>query len=403
MPWQVAAAGVNALAGLFQQNENKKMMREQMAYGTKEREASQAFTSSEREAQQAYQTGERTAQNDWSEYMYNQYQSPEALRRQYSAAGFDPSLAISGNAAPAVSSGSSGGAPSGASSTPSHLTPPYQNMNAFASGFSDIANALKSLGEAEKLGVDTKFLKDTFEERVKAAKMSPILQSLVINEKKLNNRNIAKAYDKIITEIESGKAKTREVEANINLLVHEGAIKKQEADTFMEKFRNEQNHIISQTNLNDSQSTLNTSQTELINLMKVTESTKPALNRVLTSLYSYQSESARVASEIANATEYSEVVAIRNRNFKTLEKIESEIGSLNAQAELALRNRDYSTWDKINQSFSALGSLGFLFILGKNAVKKAAPVLSAPAGAFTPQFNNPSDLNTYGQGQNIWY
>ena len=69
MPWQLAAAGVSALGGLIQQNQNKKLMREQMRYNTSEREASQAFTTSEREAQQAYQTSERESQNLWSEQL----------------------------------------------------------------------------------------------------------------------------------------------------------------------------------------------------------------------------------------------------------------------------------------------------------------------------------------------
>lgn len=251
MPWQIAAAGVSALGGLIQQNQNKKLMREQMRYNTSEREASQAFTTSEREAQQSYQTSEREAQNLWSEQLYNQYQSPEALRRQYSAAGLDPALAISGAASPAASSGSSGSAPSGASSSPGSSTPPYQNMNAFSQGFADIANAAAALAQAKKAGVETDNIRTMFEEQMRGIKLSNDAQSLQnsVNYKYLDKHNEA-LLKRVIQEYSLGTIKAEEMRSQIELLAKQNLIKQNEVDHWIETYENSQANIKSNTAVN---------------------------------------------------------------------------------------------------------------------------------------------------------
>ena len=248
-------SGVSNIAGgAIQSNENKKMMREQMAWQNNQRELAQNFQHSERLGQNAYQTSERVAQNQYAEDMYNKYESPEAMVRQLKDAGLNPRLAAEGaGGSVAASSGSSGGAPSSGAPSAGSVSPPYQNINAWTAGFQQMADAVKAIGEAKKLGVDVQYLERTLNDRVKKTQYETILSELGIDAAKLQNRNTAKAYEKLVTEIEKDKADISFVRQQINYMKHLGALTKQQADTFMEKFTNEQNHSIAQTDLLKSQ------------------------------------------------------------------------------------------------------------------------------------------------------
>lgn len=150
---------------------NKKLMQAQQAYNTSERLATQQYNTSEREAAQAYNTGEREAQNAYAEQMYNTYSSPEALVRQYEAAGLNPRLAIGANSAGSVAASSGHSATvSPQSSGMLGITPPYQDVNAFSQGFINIASALKAIGEAKKTGVETRWLEESFQDKLRELK-----------------------------------------------------------------------------------------------------------------------------------------------------------------------------------------------------------------------------------------
>ncbi|MDE5568265.1 MAG: hypothetical protein K2J12_07465 [Muribaculaceae bacterium] len=398
----VLGAGLGAVGslvgGLIQNNENKKMMREQMAWQERQRVESQEFQRSERMGQSNFQRNERIAQNQFAEDMYNKYESPLAKVQQLKDAGLNPRLAMEGaGGSVAASSGSSGGAPSSGAPSAGSVSPPYQNIDAWSSGFQNMSNALLALAQAKKVGVETKPLAKMLEEQYRGMQLSNDVQELTKSITKVDlTVKEQTALQQAIAVLNDTNASADKKRAEIDNLEQLKLINKQIAETYKEKFTNEQENLKADT-ANKKADTI------LKGYISETEKTKPALNRVLTSLYSYQAETERVASEIANATQYSEVVAIRNKNFKLLEHVTAEIKKLNAEAESAIREKDYSTWDRINGSVGALGSLGFLFIIGKNMLKKVAPALSAPAGAFTPQFNNPADLNTYGQGTEIWH
>lgn len=379
MPWQIAAAGVNALGNIFQQQQNKKMMREQMAWNTKEREASQAFTTSERLSQQGYQTGEREAQNDWAEYMYNQYQTPQALRDQYSAAGLDPALAISGNAAPAASSGSSGSAPSGASSHALGYTPPYQDMNSISKGFAEIGNALSSLADAKQKGIETDYLEQTLKDRVKQESHRTMLMELGVTEKDLRNKNIRQTFENLVAEMNLKNANIDKIRADIDYLKKRGVIEDLNAKTFMERFEFEKNKAIAETDLADESARLREKEgnriDELLPYEKRESSSRSLLNRAYTALTDEQSLSEplkrrlletqsslnevlhRIRSQeayIGENTKNNEIVL----SDQELETVRKNLSFLEEQYKAAVRNNNWAVADKLFEYLKSIGAVG---------------------------------------------
>lgn len=386
--------------------QNLKMQRESQKWQTSEREASQEYNTSERLGSQEFQDQQRQAQNQYAEDIYNQYQSPLAMVEQYKAAGLNPRLAMENGSGGSISasSGSSGGAPSGSHVSPGSVAPPYMQAQGYTQAFSTIADSLKSLGEAKKLGMETKYYEEQITESIKGMKLDNLSKELYYEvDKKYLDKKEASLLQESLQRLAKGDLDVKQASEILNKLRFEGLITRKTYETFDERFKAEINKINSEANLNDEKAITEKTQQTLNGFIAETEKTKPALNRSLTKLNGYLAESARVASEIANATELSEVRAIRDRNKNVLNQIEAEIKALNAQAELALKNGDYALWDKINGSVAALGSTGMLFAIGKNLFKKVAPALSAPSGSFGPQFKNVADLNSYGEGSEIWY
>lgn len=367
-------------SGLFQQNANKKMMREQMAWNTKEREASQNFTRAERLAQQGYQTSEREAQNAWSEQLYNQYQSPEALRRQYSAAGLDPAMAISGGSTAGSAAGSSGSAPTGASSPVMGVQPPYQNMNAFAQGFGEIANAMKSLADAKKAGVETSQMEEMFADRIKGLKYENELKSLGIEGKKLENRNVAKTYDLLTQQLAKGDAEIGQIKALTYKLEQEGAISKQQAETFMRSFEAEQNKKIAEAGfINEQANTEKTKQdvnrqsveeskhriwnidanTALTRAMRITERTKPQLNKVLTRFHGSAANLNNLAYKIRNASSPEEIKKLKQEYERYYLQFKRDGHYLQVELD-DLENNPGTLGELLNQSPGEFDLSGFI-------------------------------------------
>lgn len=263
MPWQAVAAGIGALGSIFQHNQNRGMTREQMEYQTAEREASQAYQTSEREAQQAYQTSERNAQNAYQEGIYNKYQSPEAMVRQYQAAGLNGKLAVEGAGSlgnMSVSSGNSGGAPSSGAPHGASIAPPYQQGNIFASGFQNMAAAMAALGQAKKTGVETSQMEQLFTEEFRRLKLSNDAQALYnsVNKDFLNKKTAAE-LEKLLTEVTNGTITSEILRSQLEGLAKDNLIKQNEIDTWYERFNANIRESNSRSDLNDTASALNLS------------------------------------------------------------------------------------------------------------------------------------------------
>lgn len=116
-----ASIGSGVASGIQASNLNK----ENREYDWRKFEVSQAYNTLEAERSRAHQKALLQREQDWNEKMYNQYNSPSAMRAQYEAAGYHPYLAspehgvgasqmqASSPSAPASPQGSvsSGGAP----------------------------------------------------------------------------------------------------------------------------------------------------------------------------------------------------------------------------------------------------------------------------------------------------
>lgn len=110
-----------------------------------------------------WQSGESSLSRQWEEYMYNQYNSPSAMKRQYLEAGINPYLAGSplvGSVPSAPMSGSpSSGSPSSLSGSAASASPAGAsfgfNPAAMASLGADIANTqAKTTSEFMRTAVD---------------------------------------------------------------------------------------------------------------------------------------------------------------------------------------------------------------------------------------------------------
>lgn len=372
----IGAAG-SLLGGFFTHNYNRWMLRQQMKYNTSEREASQDW-----------QNQQRVAQNQFSEDMYNKYSSPQALVAQYQAAGLNPRLAVEGGQVGSVqaSSGSSGSAPKGAM-----LSMPYMQSPDFTQGFVNMANVLKSIAEAKKAGVQTDYLEETAKDNARLVKVQADAAEFqqMLNIKYSDAERLAALLNtKSQTNVNDKNAKV--LEKDYDILCEKLHIAKFDRDHLWDRyFWEEQRNTVEV-----GQGQANVSNTNADTLFKqaqtITEKTKPAMNMAITKLTGYQAEAQRIAKEIAEATNLSEVYAIRAKNGKTLEYIEAEIKNLNAMAEEASRSKNYELYEAINHTLGALGLGGFMYALGKKAFRKAAPFLALPVpeGFFTRDYGN---------------
>lgn len=359
---QAVSAVGNLVGGAIQANDNKKMMREQMAWQNQQRLDSQRFQSGERVAQQHFQQSERELQNQYAEDMYNKYESPQAMVRQLKDAGLNPRLASEGaGGSVAASSGSSGGAPSSGAPSAGSVAPPYQNIGAWSQGFQSMAAALKDIAEAKKLGVDTDYLVQTFNERVRQTEYKSLLDSLTIDGKKLENKNVAATYDKLVAELEKTNADTSQVIAYTNYLQYLGALTKQQSETFKENFVNEQNHKIAQTDLfkretsyYDVREKVDRSIAALNNSQVLTEETKRELNRSVSNING-------VLKRIYNDDAY---VSVNTRDNKiTLSDTQKsfmnqQIEVLEKQAQVLADQHKWKEYDEVMNLLSSLTGLG---------------------------------------------
>ena len=111
-----SGAGISG-SDAFHAMYNYKTMLEQMEFNKEMQEDAQAFNAEMQEDAQAFNSAEAEKQRSWEEEMYNQYQSPQAMARQYEQAGLNPALAMTGGAqGPTSMNGAAASAGSGATS-----------------------------------------------------------------------------------------------------------------------------------------------------------------------------------------------------------------------------------------------------------------------------------------------
>lgn len=264
-------SGLSAIGGLIGSNQTNKsnlgVMREQMAWNTKEREASQLYNTRERVSSQEWQDQQRRLQNNWARDMYEAYQTPQALVEQYKAAGINPRLAMGSNSVGNVSasSGASGGAPSGTHVSPMGVSAPYMSSQGYVSAFGDIANIMKTLGEAKKLGIETDNLEEEIKARIDGMKLDNEGKKL-LNE--INKVNLpAKMRLELLSlaqSIENATLTSEQIKETIHNLKLSGKYQQKELDSYEARLQSlldlqnsTKNNLDSGSRLNDSNVSLN--------------------------------------------------------------------------------------------------------------------------------------------------
>jgi len=291
----IVIGGVGSVFGANATNKsNQKMLDQQLKYNREEMQRNRQFERSERVASQDYQTSERNAQNSFMTDFYNQYQSPQALFEQYKAAGLNPRLAIdsSGAGSASASSGSSGSAPSGPLSSVPGLSMPYMNSVGYVTAFQNMAEAIKSLGEAKKTGIETDYLEEQLKKTLKGMELDNEAKALVnsINKKYLDKTSLAHLQS-LLQDVTNKNLESEELRQRINGLVKDNIIKEYEADSWYQRFSKAMDLQQSQIDVNKSHKSLNEveanlkkAQRLLVQAQTVTESTQPELNKALTRL-----------------------------------------------------------------------------------------------------------------------
>lgn len=236
----IAGASIGAIGNLIGNAQNSRIARQQRDWQTSERLASQDYNTSERVASQQWQDMQRISQNQFSEDMYNKYQSPEAMVKQYQAAGINPAAALDHMQGGSInaSSGSSGGAPSGTHVATPNTSAPFQNVGAWADSFASIANALKSLGDAKRTGIETKYYERQILAQIRGAELENDFRALHLDIDKVYAKPMARAaYEKLGAEIAKTNMDVQIAEKQVDILVSQGQMAKDEAEQFKEQLR----------------------------------------------------------------------------------------------------------------------------------------------------------------------
>lgn len=313
------SAGGSLLGGLFSSWNNRQLMKKQQQYNTSERIASQDWQNQQREAQ-----------NQFSEDMYNKYSSPQALVQQYNDAGLNPRLAAEGGQVGSVqaSSGTSGGAPSGA--MPSA---PFMQSPDFTQGFVNMANVLKSIAEAKQVGVQTDYLEATFNDRVRMEKVTSDAAELKYKlDLKYGDAERLAALLNTKSTIDVNSAQAKKLQKDYDILCEELHIKKFEREHLWDTyFWYEQNQIVSvgqgQANVKHTEA-----DTEFIRLKQETEKEFPNLYRALTRVHSitanllaYDEDTEKTIHEVDKQTREYSLQMARQTIDKQLDYLEEQI------------------------------------------------------------------------------
>lgn len=143
--------------------------------------------------QRDWQSDESAKSRDWQESMWNKnnaYNTPEAQMRRMQQAGMNPWLTAGGAG---VASTQPQGAMASGGAAAQGVSPPYQDNPSFSQSFNGIAQALASLAQAKKTGVDTSFLEKTLGDRVMSEEFKRKLAEVQYEwSGRLSERQIAK-------------------------------------------------------------------------------------------------------------------------------------------------------------------------------------------------------------------
>lgn len=392
--WPAIIGAVGGIVGnTLTKDYNNTLIKRQQQYNTSEREASQQFQNQQRESQ-----------NQFAEDMYNKYQSPQALAYQYSQAGLNPRLAMKDGGAGSIqaSSGSSGGAPSGAMSTM-----PYMQSPDFTQGFMNMANVLKSFAEAKQAGVQTFQMEQMFSTRMRSEIAAAEAQELANRySMKYGDMEHLVSIAKTLSDADVNKAQAANLWVEYRRLCTKYHIEQNDLSLYWKRWGNEQraaddahNVALSQIHANyakgdrdrggillDSATAFNQQQQGRVNKIEAGIKNATGLN---TALYQQrvtelQGDLMQLEYDVRSATKEEEINAARDRLTRTAEMIDSEIDNLIAQCEKAKKEKDWIAVGHIVGAISAIGGVAISYGLYRNSKLSAT---LARASQYAPNVN----------------
>lgn len=248
-------------------------------YNTREREESQRYQTNVMREMNSFNSQQRISQNQWSEDMYNRYESPEAKVQQYDAAGLNPRMAASGQFGQ-VQSSSSPQASSLSGPSGTHVNPPYQDITSGSQGFVNMANALKAIADAKKSGVETSRMEKFLDEEFKGLQLTNLNKELTlrVNDKYLDKQAEA-SLKYILSQTEVNNENIGKIRAEIYKLKKEGVLLDKDALWYENKIVSELGEQFARTKESESRADLNASLKGLTDAQTVTEQGKPALQQ----------------------------------------------------------------------------------------------------------------------------
>lgn len=179
-------------------------------------------------------------QNEYSEDVYNRFSSPSAVKRQMLEAGLNPALVMDNGSVGSVATNSPASAPAASASLPTTPQIPYMGYDMLTNGFVNVAQALKAIGEAKKVGVETSRMEQFMSDELKKLKLSNNAQELAnsmnaVKFKYLDEKERA-LVDKALQDLSLGDLKSEEIQRNIDILVEKHLIAKFEREHWIERF-----------------------------------------------------------------------------------------------------------------------------------------------------------------------
>lgn len=189
-----AAFGAGSIASsIISSSSSNDIANKNLHAQSRENQINRDWQTAEAEKARQFDTSERIASQDWQKYMTdyeNAYNSPEQQALRLRQAGLNPAVAMNGN----VQNVSASSSPSSPATSPmpsgvSGISPVPQQPFSLDVGsiINGIGNFTKSIGEAKKLGVETDYIKRSFDLNLKSLSNQSTLQELAIKGQQLAN------------------------------------------------------------------------------------------------------------------------------------------------------------------------------------------------------------------------
>lgn len=270
------------------------------------------YNKEQAELNRHFQSAEADKAREWQEAIYNRYESPYAMVRQYLDAGLNPALMYG--------SASSGSMPSTSVPSGSMASAPSMQMPDF-SGLLSIAESMLNLSRTE---AEIKNIKSVTEKTEQETSNLLTTQELIDSNIKLNNITV----DKVRSEIDNNRATLKEIASRIDLNTIDYALKNYQIDEIQSKIRlntHQSELILSQIGLNSDQ--MDKIKAEIGNLIADTDNKKKQKDLFIAQTFLSQAQKSLLENQSKNA-EYERIGISYDNFYKYVKALNSSTSGL---------------------------------------------------------------------------